>query len=77
MPESVKWIQPTMPESIRIHIDFPALNSLIAYLQDRDTSQRTVDQTTAAVTALTQRLQATRVLLKGAAETNNPQTHST
>lgn len=42
---------------LTIHIDFPALDQLIAYLKGQDTAQSAVDEAAAKVDLLTIRLQ--------------------
>jgi len=55
-----------MSQSLHILVDFPALDRFVTFLQDRDKSQEKIDETAVTISALTQRLQKTRVLLKGA-----------
>lgn len=54
--------------TIRIHIDFPALDRFVTYLCDRDTSQRMFNEAAATIYTLADRLQATRVFLQIALE---------
>lgn len=44
--------------TIDVRIDFPALDSLVAYLKEREATQAQVDAMAAKVTELTNRLQS-------------------
>lgn len=65
-----------MPPEIHIHIDtikidFPALDSYVAYLREQNLAQRKIDQSVAALKENTQRLQTARLRLNSAI--TNPQ----
>jgi uncharacterized coiled-coil protein SlyX len=55
-----------MNPTITISVDFPALDSLVAYLEARATQQKQVDALAAQVSQLTQRLRQSEGALDGA-----------
>jgi len=53
---------------LTIHIEFPALDALVAYLRESDKTQAQIDALTAQITTLTQRLKESSQALQQAVE---------
>jgi hypothetical protein len=53
---------------VTVHVDFPALADLVAYLKARDDQQKQIDVSAAQVEELTKALHQSSMALKGSVE---------